>query len=102
MDSRSAAEQAWQPDAAESTGIRRQRRAPRVSEHASMTPRELPHAAEDLQMLEQTWADPRGVLGWLMHVDHKSIGRRYLVTAFGLFLIGGVLAALIRLQLARL
>ena len=25
-----------------------------------MTPRELPHAAQDLQMLEQTWADPRG------------------------------------------
>ena len=51
--------------------------------------------------LERTWADPRGIFGWFSHVDHKSIGRRYLVTAFGFFLIGGVLAALMRLQLAR-
>jgi len=51
--------------------------------------------------LEQTWADPPGVIGWLKHVDHKSIGRRYLVTAFGFFLIGGILAALMRIQLSR-
>src|SRR5258705_185873 len=53
------------------------------------------------RQLEQTWADPTGVYGWFLHVDHKSIGRRYLVTAFAFFLIGGVLAALMRLQLAR-
>jgi len=63
--------------------------------------RELPHAAEDARMLEQTWAEPRGFLGWWSHVDHKSIGRRYLVTAFAYFLLGGVLAALMRLQLSR-
>jgi cytochrome c oxidase subunit I+III len=55
----------------------------------------------NLQLLERTWADPRGLYGWLTHVDHKSIGRRYLVTAFALFLIGGLLAALMRLQLSR-
>jgi cytochrome c oxidase subunit 1 len=55
----------------------------------------------DVAMLERTWADPRGAYGWLTHVDHKSIGRRYLVTAFGFFLLGGLLAALMRLQLAR-
>jgi cytochrome c oxidase subunit I len=54
-----------------------------------------------LQRLERTWADPRGVYGWFMHVDHKSIGRRYLVTAFGFFLLAGLLAALMRLQLSR-
>ena len=59
--------------------------------------RSLAHAGT----LERTWADPRGLVGWFCHVDHKSIGRRYLVTAFGFFLIGGVLAALMRLQLAR-
>jgi cytochrome c oxidase subunit 1 len=64
-------------------------------------PRELPHAGEDLEMLERTWADPGGFAGWLMHVDHKSIGRRYLVTAFAFFAIGGVLALLMRLQLSR-
>jgi cytochrome c oxidase subunit I+III len=64
-------------------------------------PRELPHADEDLVMLEKTWAEPRGVAGWFTHVDHKSIGRRYLVTAFLYFLVGGMLAALMRLQLSR-
>ena len=51
--------------------------------------------------LEQTWADPPGFTGWWSHVDHKSVGRRYLVTAFAFFLLGGLLAALMRLQLAR-
>ncbi len=51
--------------------------------------------------LEQTWADPGGAAGWFKHVDHKSIGRRYLITAFGFFLLGGTLAALMRIQLAR-
>ena len=63
--------------------------------------RELPPAEEDFRLLEKTWAEPRGVFGWLTHVDHKSIGRRYIVTAFGFFLLGGILAALMRLQLAR-
>ena len=66
-----------------------------------MPRRELPHADDDLRMLEETWAEPRGLFGWLTHVDHKSIGRRYLVTAFAFFLLGGLLAALMRLQLAR-
>src|SRR3954449_11006665 len=55
----------------------------------------------DLRGLEETWADPQGLYGWFTHVDHKSIGRRYLVTAFTYFLLGGVLAALMRLQLSR-
>jgi cytochrome c oxidase subunit I+III len=56
---------------------------------------------EEARRLERTWGDPSGVIGWFRHVDHKSIGRRYLVTAFVFFLLGGVLAALMRLQLAR-
>ena len=66
-----------------------------------MSPRELPHADEDLAMLEHTWSEPRGFFGWFTHVDHKSIGRRYLVTAFVYFLIGGLMAAAMRLQLSR-
>ena len=57
--------------------------------------------ADDFARLERTWKDPSGFPGWLTHVDHKSIGRRYLVTAFAFFLLGGVLAALMRLQLSR-
>ena len=51
--------------------------------------------------LERTWRDDPGLWGWLRSVDHKSIGKRYLVTAFVFFLLGGVLALLMRLQLAR-
>ncbi len=51
--------------------------------------------------LEQTWADPSGFFGWFAHVDHKSIGRRSLITAFIFFLIAGLMAAMMRLQLAR-
>src|SRR4051794_22436374 len=64
-------------------------------------PLALPHAAEDFAMLEKTWADPPGIAGWFTHVDHKAIGRRYLVTAFTFFAMGGVLALLMRLQLSR-
>ena len=51
--------------------------------------------------LERTWRRPPGILGWLATVDHKEIGRRYIVTALVFLALGGVLALLIRLQLAR-
>jgi cytochrome c oxidase subunit 1 len=51
--------------------------------------------------LERTWARPRGILGWLATVDHKEIGRRYLITALIFFALAGVLALIMRLQLAR-
>jgi cytochrome c oxidase subunit 1 len=61
----------------------------------------LPPVLEDPAMLERTWAGKPGLVGWLTSVDHKSIGIRYLVTAVVLFLVGGILALLMRLQLAR-
>jgi cytochrome c oxidase subunit 1 len=51
--------------------------------------------------LERTWQDAPGWRGWLTTVDHKRIGRRYIVTAFIFFLLGGVVALLMRTQLAR-
>ena len=51
--------------------------------------------------LEDTWATPAGLWGALSTVDHKIIGRRYIFTAFVFLALGGVLAALMRLQLAR-
>src|SRR5271167_4960336 len=41
-----------------------------------------------------------GLLSWVATVDHKRIGILYLVTTFGFFLVGGVEALFIRLQLA--
>ena len=51
--------------------------------------------------LDQTWAEPGTLWGWLTAVDHKSIGKRYIITAFLMFVAGGIEAALMRLQLAR-
>ena len=51
--------------------------------------------------LERTWARPRGVHGWLIDTDHKAIALRYIVTAFVFFVLGGIEAALMRIQLAR-
>jgi cytochrome c oxidase subunit I len=42
-----------------------------------------------------------GLWSWLTTVDHKRIGILYGVTAFAFFLLGGVEALLMRLQLAR-
>ncbi len=67
-----------------------------------MTPRrKLPHASDDPQMLVRTWTDPGGLYGWLSPVDHKTLGKRYIVTAFVWFLMAGLLAAMMRLQLSR-
>jgi cytochrome c oxidase subunit I len=65
---------------------------------AALTPAAL---ADEHRRLGTTWADPPGFFGWFSHVDHKSIGRRFIVTAFVWFALGGILAALMRLQLSR-
>ena len=53
------------------------------------------------RLLDRTWFDGRGLIAWISTTDHKAIGRRFLVTAFGFFTLAGVLAALMRIQLAR-
>ena len=50
--------------------------------------------------LSRTWARRPGVLGWLAVTNHKDIGLRYIVTGCVFFLLGGILALLMRLQLA--
>ena len=51
--------------------------------------------------LEQTFAPRRGLMGWLTSVDHKSIGKRYIATAFLWFALAGCLALMMRLQLMK-
>ena len=51
--------------------------------------------------LAATWRTRPGFWGALATVDHKIIGRRYILTAFVFLLLGGVLALLMRWQLAR-
>jgi len=56
---------------------------------------------DEHKALEKTWGDKPGFWGWLTSANHKSIGRRFIITAFGFFIFGGILAALMRIQLAR-
>jgi cytochrome c oxidase subunit I+III len=51
--------------------------------------------------LAETWRTASGLWGALATVDHKIIGRRYIFTAFAFLALGGVLAILMRLQLAQ-
>jgi cytochrome c oxidase subunit 1 len=51
--------------------------------------------------LHAAWDRPRGVIGWLSSVDHKEIGRRYIVTALVFLALGGLMAVLMRMQLMR-
>ena len=43
----------------------------------------------------------RLLVKWLTSTDHKTIGYLYLITSFAWFLIGGILAMLLRGELAR-
>src|SRR5437899_10115152 len=60
-----------------------------------------PDFSTERATLEKTWAPARGVIGWLTETGHKQIGMRYIVTAFCFFVLGGIEAALMRIQLAK-
>ncbi len=59
-----------------------------------------PLDAESVRRLEAIWETRPGWRGWFCTVDHKSIGIRYLVTAFIFLLLGGSEALVMRAQLA--
>jgi cytochrome c oxidase subunit I+III len=51
--------------------------------------------------LTSTWREPTGLWGWLTSTNHKSIGKRYIVTAVVFLILGGLEAGMMRLQLSR-
>ncbi len=53
-----------------------------------------------LDTLEQTWQSPPGLMGFLTAVNHRTVGARYLVTGFIFFILAGLAAILMRIQLA--
>jgi cytochrome c oxidase subunit 1 len=67
-------------------------------------PREARLSAKQVEVetaiLDKTWAPARGLAGFFSEVDHKRIGIRFIVTALAFFAAGGVLAMLMRIQLA--
>jgi len=50
--------------------------------------------------LTRIWASDPGWKGWFTTVNHNDMGRMFIVTSLVFFLIGGLLAMLIRAQLA--
>jgi cytochrome c oxidase subunit I len=51
--------------------------------------------------LARTWGTTKGIIGALSTVDHKIVGRRYIVTALIFLFLGGLSAVAMRLQLSR-
>src|SRR3954468_22180908 len=64
---------------------------------------ELPVAVDqgDRERLHRTWEPKTGFMGWLASVNHKTVGKRYILTSLLFFLFGGLEAAAIRIQLSR-
>src|SRR3954469_10614195 len=50
--------------------------------------------------LDLTWRRRPGLLGWFETTNHKDIAIRYIITAFFFFGLAGILALLMRIQLA--
>jgi len=71
--------------------------APQVWEEVELT-----DADQELRKeLLDTWGDNPGLWGWLRSTSHLSIAKRYIITAFLFFGLGGLEAGLIRLQLSQ-
>lgn len=61
------------------------------------------HSSENsarLETMERVWANLPG-WGTLAAVNHTTVGKRFMVTAMFFFLVGGILAMLMRTQIAR-
>ncbi|MDP9369229.1 MAG: cytochrome c oxidase subunit I [Chloroflexota bacterium] len=51
--------------------------------------------------LTRTWQRPAGIIGWLSQVNHKAVAVRYVTTAFVFFVLAGIGALIMRVQLAQ-
>src|SRR3954466_15131999 len=108
MDSEPAPVQARRADAAEHDQGRRSSGAsglfaePEVMDTAALRTTHVPLVDEKLRAkLLKTWTARPGIGGWVTTTDHKRIAIRYIVTAFIFFLLAGILALIMRTQLAR-
>ena len=50
--------------------------------------------------LARVWRTRRSLYGFITTVDHKVVGRRYMITAFAFLCLAGLLALVMRVQLA--
>src|SRR5687768_11640772 len=75
---------------------------------AAAAPRPLPPPPPDDSALgqrrrefERTWDQPKGFFGFFATIDNIPIAVRYMATSFLFFILGGILALVMRVQLAR-
>ena len=54
---------------------------------------------DEIAELDRVWQSPPGFFGWFTHVNHRSIGKRFIVTALIFFFIAGIEALEMRFQL---
>jgi cytochrome c oxidase subunit I len=59
------------------------------------------HGSERSARLRSLWESKPGLYGWFATVDHKTLGIRYIVTAFTFLGLGGIEALIMRIQLAQ-
>src|SRR6478735_7684598 len=64
----------------------------------AVTEKPTPEVVEEL---EERWEDAPGIPGFFNTVDHKRIGMRYIYTSFIFFFIAGLMALVMRTQLAQ-
>jgi cytochrome c oxidase subunit I+III len=53
----------------------------------------------DIGRLTATWRSPTGFPGWFLPVNQTVIGRRFVITSLAFFILAGILALAMRLQL---
>ncbi|HVG08376.1 MAG TPA: cytochrome c oxidase subunit I [Thermoanaerobaculia bacterium] len=70
-------------------------------EREEPTPPSAPSPETERRQLEATWRTPGGLSGWLAEENHAVLGKRFIVTAFIFFGLGGLEAVLMRIQLSR-
>ncbi|HJU64762.1 MAG TPA: cbb3-type cytochrome c oxidase subunit I, partial [Gemmatimonadaceae bacterium] len=51
------------------------------------------------EQFKALWTDPPGLVGHLRTINNVPVAKRYMVAAFAFFLVGGVQALLMRIQL---
>src|SRR6478672_4343350 len=116
MDPRSPGNQTRRQDAADPTRAGAAAGSARVSGGSQVVanPRTLPvpdperrvyisvHEEDETRAkLSASWKEGSGLWGWLTSTNHKSIAKRYVITAIIFFILGGLEAGMLRLQLSR-
>src|SRR5215469_9846415 len=73
--------------------------AEHFSREHHVTTLDQPASRAALRRSQRTERKGSVLAGWLSSTDHKIIGHLYLITSFVFFLLAGIMAMLIRVQL---